>query len=113
MTRSILPLAGLLLLCPASTLRAQNPTESPHDLVKDVLTAMDIDVERVVITELRSSTYYAELYLRRGGERSIVSSRPSDAVAVAGGAGGAARRRIARGFLLSSNCVAARTSSCK
>jgi hypothetical protein len=37
MTRSILPLAGLLLLCPASTLRAQNPTESPHDLVKDVV----------------------------------------------------------------------------
>jgi hypothetical protein len=37
MTRSILPLAGLLLLCPASTLRAQTPTESPHDLVKDVV----------------------------------------------------------------------------
>ena len=32
-----LPLAGLLLLCLASTLRAQNPTESPHDLVKDVV----------------------------------------------------------------------------
>jgi hypothetical protein len=37
MTRSILPLAGLLLLCTASTLRAQNPTQSPHDLVKDVV----------------------------------------------------------------------------
>ena len=37
MTRSILPLAGLLLLCAASTLRAQNPTESAHDLVKDVV----------------------------------------------------------------------------
>jgi hypothetical protein len=37
MTRSILPLCGLLLLCAASTLRAQNPTESAHDLVKDVV----------------------------------------------------------------------------
>jgi hypothetical protein len=37
MTRSILPFAGLLLLCAASTLRAQNPAESPHDLVKDVV----------------------------------------------------------------------------
>jgi hypothetical protein len=37
MTRSILPLAGLLLLCPASTLQAQTPAESPHDLVKDVV----------------------------------------------------------------------------
>ncbi|MGP8058684.1 MAG: bifunctional nuclease family protein [Acidimicrobiales bacterium] len=59
------------------------PRPMTHDLVKDVLTAMDVDVERVVITELRSSTYYAELHLRRGAERSIVSSRPSDAVAVA------------------------------
>jgi len=38
MTKSILPLAGLLLLlCAASTLWAQNPAESPHDLVKDVV----------------------------------------------------------------------------
>ena len=37
MTRSILPLGGLLLFCAASTLRAQNPAESPHDLVKDVV----------------------------------------------------------------------------
>lgn len=37
MTRSLLPLAGLLLLCAASTLRAQTPTESAHDLVKDVV----------------------------------------------------------------------------
>jgi hypothetical protein len=37
MTRSLLPLAGLLLLCAASTLRAQGPTESAHDLVKDVV----------------------------------------------------------------------------
>ena len=37
MTRFLLPLAGLLLLCAASTLRAQSPTESPHDLVKDVV----------------------------------------------------------------------------
>jgi hypothetical protein len=37
MTRSLLPLAGLLLLCAATTLRAQSPTESPHDLVKDVV----------------------------------------------------------------------------
>jgi hypothetical protein len=37
MTRSIPPLAGLLLLCAASTLRAQSPTQSAHDLVKDVV----------------------------------------------------------------------------
>ena len=35
------------------------------------------------ITELRSSTYFAELQLRRGTDSSTVSCRPSDAVAVA------------------------------
>ena len=45
--------------------------------------ALEIKVEQVLITELRASTYYAELHLRRGEERTVVSSRPSDAVAVA------------------------------
>jgi bifunctional DNase/RNase len=48
-----------------------------------MLGALEIKVEQVLITELRSSTYYAELHLLRGNERTIVSSRPSDAVAVA------------------------------
>jgi bifunctional DNase/RNase len=49
----------------------------------DMLGALDISVERVIITELRSSTYFAELHLLHGEERAVVSSRPSDAVAVA------------------------------
>ena len=59
------------------------PRPLTHDLVKDMLTALQIRVEQVIITELRSSTYYAELHLRRGEELTVVSSRPSDAVAVA------------------------------
>jgi len=59
------------------------PRPLTHDLMKDMLGALDISVERVIITELRASTYYAEMHLVRGDERTIVSSRPSDAVAVA------------------------------
>jgi bifunctional DNase/RNase len=59
------------------------PRPLTHDLVKDMLAALEISVEHVVITELVSSTYFAELHLRRGDERTVVSSRPSDAVAVA------------------------------
>ena len=44
---------------------------------------LDVELERVVITELRSATYFAELQFRRGAARTSVSSRPSDAVAVA------------------------------
>jgi bifunctional DNase/RNase len=59
------------------------PRPLTHDLMKDMLDALDIGVERVVITELRGSTYYAELHLLRQGSRTVVSSRPSDAVAIA------------------------------
>ena len=59
------------------------PRPLTHDLMKDMLGALDIHVERVIITELRASTYFAELHLVRGQERTVVSSRPSDAVAIA------------------------------
>jgi len=59
------------------------PRPLTHDLIGDLLGALEISVERVIITELRASTYFAELHLRRGDERTVVSSRPSDAVAVA------------------------------
>jgi bifunctional DNase/RNase len=37
----------------------------------------------VVVTELKTSTYFAEIVLRQGDREVPVSSRPSDAVAVA------------------------------
>ena len=60
-----------------------------HDLLRDVLEELGATLERVVITELRMSedgrggTYYAELHLRQGGQSHTVSSRPSDAIALA------------------------------
>ncbi len=59
------------------------PRPMTHDLIKELLGALEADVERVLVTELRSSTYFAELQLRRGADRTSVSCRPSDAVAVA------------------------------
>jgi uncharacterized protein len=54
-----------------------------HDLMRDILTALGVTVERVVITELRDQTYYAELHLNQGGRTEVISSRPSDAIALA------------------------------
>ena len=54
-----------------------------HDLMRDLLTELDVAVERIVITELREGTFYAEIQLARDGSRYAVSSRPSDAVALA------------------------------
>ena len=41
-----------------------------------------LTMERVVVTELHEKTFYAELHLRREGEAHVVSSRPSDAIAL-------------------------------
>lgn len=54
-----------------------------HDLFRDVLAATGVSLERVVITELREGTYYAELHLSANGTSTVVSSRPSDAIALA------------------------------
>jgi bifunctional DNase/RNase len=59
------------------------PRPMTHDLIRDLLEALGTDVLRVVVTELRTSTYYAEIVLSQGGSEVPVSSRPSDAVAVA------------------------------
>jgi bifunctional DNase/RNase len=60
-----------------------------HDLMRDVLVELGVTLERVVVTELqmsedgRAGTYYAELHLTIGGQTHTVSSRPSDAIALA------------------------------
>jgi uncharacterized protein len=51
-----------------------------HDLFKDVLDAIGARLEQVRITEMRNSTYYAELVFTGGIK---VSSRPSDSIALA------------------------------
>jgi len=40
-------------------------------------------LERVTITDIRNSTYFAVLHLRLKGEEFQIDSRPSDAIAVA------------------------------
>lgn len=54
-----------------------------HDLMRDVFQELGVKVERVVITELRDSTYFAELVLSAGEKALIFDSRPSDAIAIA------------------------------
>ena len=51
-----------------------------HDLLRDVITALGVNLEAVHITELRDDVYYAELRFSGGV---TVSARPSDAIALA------------------------------
>jgi hypothetical protein len=61
----------------------ETPRPMTHDLFKTVLDDLDVQLQRVEITELHDGTFYAEIELDRGGEKSRVSSRPSDAIALA------------------------------
>ena len=54
-----------------------------HDLLKNVLEEIQVHVERIVITELKEGTFYAVIEMSRNGSRYEVSSRPSDAIALA------------------------------
>lgn len=54
-----------------------------HDLMHDIFGEIGVRVQRVVITELKDSTYYAELVLSHGDKALIVDSRPSDAIGIA------------------------------
>lgn len=61
----------------------ETPRPMTHDLMKDLLDELGAQVERVVITDLRESTFFAEIVVRVGTEVHSVSARPSDAVALA------------------------------
>ena len=54
-----------------------------HDLMYEVLSELGVRIKSVVITDLRDSTYYAELVLSHGDRALIIDSRPSDAIAIA------------------------------
>ena len=65
------------------------PKERPltHDLMGSVFKGFNITVERVIITELKNSTYFARLVLQQDNElgKKIVEidARPSDCLALA------------------------------
>ncbi len=54
-----------------------------HDLLANIFHQLELRVSRVVISELRSDTFYAEIQGKFDGRDVSVDSRPSDAIAVA------------------------------
>ena len=54
-----------------------------HDLMKNVLEELSVRIDRIVITELRDGTFYAVIQMQQDGSSYEVSSRPSDAIALA------------------------------
>lgn len=59
------------------------PRPLTHDLLVNVFVDLGAHLHRVVITEMRSNTYFAEILLLHQGQTHAISCRPSDAVAIA------------------------------
>jgi bifunctional DNase/RNase len=61
------------------------PTPRPmtHDLIKNILETIEARVLKIVVTDLRQNTFFAELHLQIGAGEFTVDSRPSDAIALA------------------------------
>ncbi len=54
-----------------------------HDLLLSVLGGLGGTLQRVIITRVQNSTYFAELIIDRDGEVISVDARPSDSIAIA------------------------------
>ncbi len=61
----------------------QTPRPMTHDLMRDLLRDAGVAVERIVINELVDQTFFALIRMASDGETKEVSSRPSDAIALA------------------------------
>jgi bifunctional DNase/RNase len=69
----------------AAELTGQEPPRPmTHDLMIRMLKITQAAVEKIVLTDLRDNTYFAEIHLNlNGGTKTVIDSRPSDALAVA------------------------------
>ena len=60
------------------------PRPMTHDLLRNLITELGVQVERVVVTSLRDNTFFAVIEMRNSeGGRMVLDSRPSDAIALA------------------------------
>ena len=59
------------------------PRPMTHDLLQNIITGFDGQVDRVVVSDLKENTFFAVIHLTVHGERMAVDARPSDAIALA------------------------------
>jgi len=61
----------------------QLPRPMTHDLIVSFLKSMNAKISKVVITELKESTFYASIYVEQNGNIQEIDARPSDSIALA------------------------------
>ncbi len=58
-----------------------------HDLIRNLIDVLDCKISHVVVSDLKENTYYGLIYIRSQKSQVAIDSRPSDAIAIALGAG--------------------------
>lgn len=58
-----------------------------HDLIRSLIDALHCKISHVVVNDLRENTYYGLIYIEGKVGELVIDSRPSDAIAIALGAG--------------------------
>ena len=59
------------------------PRPLTHDLMKNLLESIEVNVARIVVNDLRENTYYALINISNDGDAREIDARPSDAIALA------------------------------
>lgn len=54
-----------------------------HDLFKSFSESFKIEIERIVISDMKEGVFYAKIHCKSGGSFVEIDSRPSDAIAIA------------------------------
>ena len=62
---------------------SETPRPMTHDLFSSALGELDAEVVKVEVVEMKDSTFFARVVLRRDGEEVRLDARPSDAIALA------------------------------
>jgi bifunctional DNase/RNase len=63
--------------------KIETPRPMTHDLLQAALVEVGVQVEKILISDLKDNTFYSVIFLRRDGEQLTLDSRPSDAIALA------------------------------
>lgn len=59
------------------------PRPMTHDLFIEFMRSFNVTVERIEIVDIRSNTFYANIYMNKEGHDFTIDARPSDAIAIA------------------------------
>ncbi|NIS59376.1 MAG: bifunctional nuclease family protein [Proteobacteria bacterium] len=67
--------------------KASSQRPMTHDLIRNLIDVLDCKISHVVVTDLKENTYYGLIYIKSQQDQLAIDSRPSDAIAIALGAG--------------------------